>query len=207
MMDPTPPTGGPHREETEMSPSKGTTWAPEDATAFLRWVPAEQHRQSSDPDGASLHYLVHVDDDLIDLFLAEVGDPGTGRPADGFYLVHVGGAGQVDAEFFGEDEDAATRATWPWVADYLEGDDGHDGDLPTMHVESVHKPAQAAARASAVVVTEDEHTYDEILDHGLAALGETRRGLFGYGVEGHRGFDKPGRTLHPGTYTVYADRD
>lgn len=227
-----------------MAPSKSTVWAPADAVAFLRWVPEEQYRQSSDPDGASFHYLVHVDGDLIDAYVSEVGDPGTERPAEGFYLVHVGDAGQADAEYFGEDFDAATRATWPWVADYLEGEDpdmdserptvAEDGyqtsgasaepwegedvggrlaktagevDEPTMHVESIRKPSQVVATATAVVVVDAEGpTLGEVLDHGLAALGETRRSLFGYGVEGYRGVDL-GRRVTTGTYIVYANRD
>ena len=102
-------------------------WAPEGAIPFLRWVPEEQWRQSSDPDGASLHYLVHVDGNLRDRYVAENEDRPIGElldaPASGFYLVHVGDAGQADAEYFGEDGEAAVAAARPWVEDYLDGDD------------------------------------------------------------------------------------
>lgn len=71
------------------------------------------------------------------------------------------------------------------------------------YVRSTSKPAQTVARATAVVDATDA-TYDEVLDAGLTALGETRASLFGYGIENVRRGTTGTLT---GAYVVVAHRD
>ena len=49
-------------------------------------------------------------------------------------------------------------------------------------VTATHKPPQVVAEATAQVAVIDGATWDEVVDAGLRALGESRSSLFGYGV-------------------------
>lgn len=65
-----------------------------------------------------------------------------------------------------------------------------------------YKPARVTAEAWALVSVKGVAAYDEVLAVGLAALGETKSSLFGYGVTvarpgepGVRDHVKPGGTI------------
>lgn len=74
----------------------------------------------------------------------------------------------------------------------------------SLTVTSTRKPPQVVAPVEAVVEAVDE-TYDTIVDAGLAAVGETRTALYGYGI---RAMDWRGsEVLLSGTFTVYGNRD
>lgn len=78
--------------------------------------------------------------------------------------------------------------------------------MTTLTILSTSKPAQVVARATARVQATDA-TYDQIVDAGLKALGETRPSLFGYGIDGLTRPTPPDAETHSGSFTVYADRD
>lgn len=74
-------------------------------------------------------------------------------------------------------------------------------------VVSVSKSGYTAATARTYLVTDSEHTYDEIVDAGLKAMRENRSSLFGYGIEGDSFLRSSNHRLPAGHYTVYAYRD
>jgi hypothetical protein len=72
-------------------------------------------------------------------------------------------------------------------------------------IETVYTyPGTAPSTKTARMRVVGEATYDEVLDAGLAALGERRVDLYGYGIR--EGF-QPGDVLVNHTVTVYAQRD
>ena len=71
-------------------------------------------------------------------------------------------------------------------------------------VTATRKPCQVVGTATASVEAVNA-TYDEVLDAGLAALGETRTSLFGFGIQRLRRDQAP--AVLTGTFVVYADRD
>jgi hypothetical protein len=71
----------------------------------------------------------------------------------------------------------------------------------------VHKPAQIVERATATVDVQGEHTYDEVLEAGISALGETKGRLFGYGIRTSRVRKDWRAPIVDETVTVYAVRD
>lgn len=73
----------------------------------------------------------------------------------------------------------------------------------SMTVVHTNKPARIVATATAVIDVVGTATYDDVLTAGLAALHESRRTLWGYGISGHR----PGDVIANELVTVYADRD
>jgi hypothetical protein len=77
-------------------------------------------------------------------------------------------------------------------------------------VVSVSKSSFTAATAKTYLVTDEYHSYDEILDTGLKAMNEDRSSLFGYGIENERVRFQNGTDYGPlaaGHYVVYAYRD
>lgn len=82
-------------------------------------------------------------------------------------------------------------------------------------VTATHKPPQVVAEATAQVAVVGGATWDEVVDAGLRALGESRSSLFGYGVR--EAGEKVQRTLTPdggvtrwigsAVLVVYAYRD
>lgn len=74
-------------------------------------------------------------------------------------------------------------------------------------VVTVSKSAYVAATAKTYLVTDEPHTYDEIVDAGLRAMREDRSSLFGYGIEGDSYLRSSNHSLAPGHYTVFAHRD
>lgn len=76
-------------------------------------------------------------------------------------------------------------------------------------VLSTNKPARVTATAHALVVTDDVHTYGDIITAGLNALDETREMLYGFGIEGRIALMRPADNdlLPAGHYNVFAYRD
>jgi hypothetical protein len=167
---------------------------------FFRWIPADRYLLDSDPGGTepSRVAVVLVTSDLIAEHNATLLPPGP-VPVQGFYVLHWDESGLTILPH-------RSRKTAVMEARELAGDafDGEDeGDLPEMVTLSVDKPSRVVAAAEAVVETRVPLPFETITLHGLAALDESPRSLFGWGVRGHR----PGTVLEPGTYTVYANRD
>lgn len=75
---------------------------------------------------------------------------------------------------------------------------------PIIEVTDTRKPAQQVASIEAVLTAQDA-TYDELVIHGLAALGETKERLYDYGVRGHARPSDPAFTFS-GTFTVFGCR-
>lgn len=71
-------------------------------------------------------------------------------------------------------------------------------------VTATRKPCQVISTSTATVEATNA-TYDEVLDAGLAALRETRRSLWRYGIKHLRRDQAPDQLT--GTFIVYADRD
>lgn len=59
--------------------------------------------------------------------------------------------------------------------------------IGTLVIEVVHvqKSARVTETAEAVLDVHGEHSWDEVVDAGLAALREDRDSLFGYGIKSH----------------------
>ena len=72
-----------------------------------------------------------------------------------------------------------------------------------IEVLGTHKPASVVATATATVKVTGTASVEQVLAAGLAALGETRSSLFGYGIRD----TLAGEPITDRTVTVYANRD
>lgn len=71
-----------------------------------------------------------------------------------------------------------------------------------------HKPPMIAATARAWVKVEGtDHTYDQVIDAGIAGLREDRSSLWGFGIEGDSFLRSSGHAVSEGYHVVYAYRD
>jgi len=190
---------------------------------FLRAVPAAAWHGRTDETDPTLTGLLHVTEDLARL--GAMLTPRTPVPAVGWYVVYFDGEGRATAYAYGDDEEAA-RLDWRGVADEaLFGEDGPDEDIrapfstvssnhePSLTATALRKPARVVEECTVRVEVSGAATWDSVVDFGLSQMGETRDGVYGFGVRTLEGASLPPTDgvgpmwLRDTSVNVYAHRD